>query len=73
MLSAVGQVKITKQAISLGAEYYIVKPFEIELLIKRIRDIKYYKPTTSTSQNSFASREININFVAKYNPSLSIV
>jgi len=40
MLSAVGQVKITRQAISLGAEYYIVKPFDIELLIKRIRDIK---------------------------------
>ena len=35
MLSAVGQAKITQQAINLGAEYYVVKPFDIELLIKR--------------------------------------
>ena len=34
MLSAVGQDKITQKAISLGAQYYIVKPFEIKLLIK---------------------------------------
>ena len=38
MLSAVGQDKITGQAIGLGAEYYVVKPFDIELLIKRIRE-----------------------------------
>ena len=44
MLSAVGQDKITQKAITLGAEYYIVKPFDIELLIKRIREIKYFKP-----------------------------
>ena len=62
MLSAVGQVKITQQAINLGAEYYIVKPFDIELLIKRIRDIKFYKPA-SASQSSFASREIKVPYI----------
>lgn len=40
MLSAVGQDTITKKALMLGAEYYMVKPFEIDLLIKRIRDLK---------------------------------
>ncbi len=40
MLSAVGQDKITQKAISLGAEYYVVKPFDIEILINRIRQIK---------------------------------
>ena len=44
MLSAVGQEKITQKSIALGADYYIVKPFDIELLIKRIREIKNYKP-----------------------------
>ena len=63
MLSAVGQVKITKQAINLGAEYYIVKPFDIEVLIKRIRDIKYYKPISSSSQGSFSSREIRVPYI----------
>ena len=39
MLSAVGQDKITQKAIVLGAEYYVVKPFDIELLIKRIEKL----------------------------------
>ena len=45
MLSAVGQSKITQKAIALGAEYYVVKPFDINLLMKRIRDLKFYRPT----------------------------
>ena len=53
MLSAVGQDKITQKAITLGAEYYVVKPFDIELLIKRIREIKFYKPNQSS--NNFIS------------------
>ncbi len=40
MLSAVGQDKITQSALSLGAEYYIVKPFELESLVMRIRQLK---------------------------------
>ena len=60
MLSAVGQDKITQQAISLGAEYYVVKPFEIELLIKRIRELKYYKPN---SKSNFIGREIKSQYI----------
>ena len=56
MLSAVGQDKITQKAITLGAEYYVVKPFDIELLIKRIREIKNFRPAQS---NTFLSRENN--------------
>lgn len=39
MLSAVGQDHITSQAINLGAKYYILKPFDTNILIKRIRSI----------------------------------
>ena len=56
MLSAVGQDKITQRAVELGAEYYVVKPFDIELLIKRIRDIKFFKPTQSNN-NLITSRD----------------
>ena len=49
MLSAVGQDKITQRAVALGAEYYVVKPFDIELLIKRIRDIKFFKPNQTNN------------------------
>ena len=55
MLSAVGQDKITQKAIALGAEYYVVKPFDIELLIKRIREIKFFKPTQGV--NHFITKE----------------
>ena len=61
MLSAVGQDKITQRAISLGAEYYVVKPFDIELLIKRIRELKNYIPTQRA--NSFIAREPKVKYV----------
>lgn len=54
MLSAVGQDKITRRAIELGAEYYVVKPFDIELLISRIRELKHYRPSQS---NNFISKD----------------
>jgi two-component system response regulator (stage 0 sporulation protein A) len=37
VFSAVGQSRITEKAISLGATYYIMKPFDIEVLLDRIR------------------------------------
>lgn len=61
MLSAVGQDKITQKAVSLGAEYYVVKPFDIELLIKRMKELKNFKP--SQTMNSFIGREIKPQYV----------
>ena len=64
MLSAVGQTKITQKAISLGAEYYVVKPFDIDVLINRIRDIKNYKPTpTSTADNCYDVKETKTKYI----------
>ncbi|WP_130807128.1 sporulation transcription factor Spo0A [Senegalia massiliensis] len=39
VLSAVGEDKITQRAISLGADYYVVKPFDFEVFMKRIRQL----------------------------------
>ena len=39
MLSAVGQDDVTAQAINLGAKYYILKPFKMDVLMKRIREL----------------------------------
>lgn len=39
VLSAVGQEQITQKAIGLGAEYYIVKPFSLDVLMKRINQL----------------------------------
>ena len=63
MLSAVGQDKITQRAISLGAEYYVVKPFDIEILINRIRQIKNYIPNNNNSNNVIA-REAKSQYIS---------
>ena len=63
MLSAVGQDKITQKAISLGAEYYVVKPFDIELLIKRIRELKNYKPSNNNSESNFISKDTKQQYI----------
>ncbi|PBE40168.1 sporulation transcription factor Spo0A [Clostridioides difficile] len=39
VLSAVGQDKITQSARNLGADYYIVKPFDFVVFINRIREL----------------------------------
>ena len=61
MLSAVGQDKVTQRAIELGAQYYVVKPFDIEVLINRIRQIKNYVPTNNG--NNFISREAKQQYI----------
>ncbi|WZL71428.1 sporulation transcription factor Spo0A [Clostridiaceae bacterium 35-E11] len=48
VLSAVGQDKITQRAISLGADYYVVKPFDFEIFIKRIRQLMGGATATSS-------------------------
>lgn len=39
ILSAVGQDKITQKAMNLGAQYYIIKPFDMNMLVDRIRQL----------------------------------
>ena len=39
ILSAVGQDKITQRAINLGASYYVVKPFDMDIFTKRLRQM----------------------------------
>ena len=36
VMSAIGQEKITQTAISMGAMYYVVKPFDIKKLVDRV-------------------------------------
>jgi len=66
MLTAFGQEEITKKAVELGAAYYILKPFDMEVLAQRIRQMISSKPATSfvTSprpQSSLANRGRNLD------------
>ena len=60
MLSAVGQEKITQKAIDLGAQYYIIKPFEIDVLIKRIRELKTFQVA---NRMSIINKEIKAPYI----------
>lgn len=39
MLTAFGQENITQRAVELGASYYILKPFDMDVLVNRIRQV----------------------------------
>lgn len=39
VLSAVGQDKITQNAIKLGVDYYVLKPFDMDIFIRRIKEM----------------------------------
>jgi two-component system response regulator (stage 0 sporulation protein A) len=59
VLSAVGQDKITQKAINLGADYYIVKPFDLNILIERVRELTETNPviTKTKSANNFENKK----------------
>jgi two-component system response regulator (stage 0 sporulation protein A) len=61
ILSAVGQENITKNAISLGAQYYFVKPFSLDLLAERIR--KLSRPIETESINKTSTMNSKSPFV----------
>lgn len=60
MLSAVGQDRVTTQAINLGAQYYILKPFEMDVLIKRIRELT---KTPQTNPSNFLTKDAKSSYI----------
>lgn len=52
MLTAFGQDAVTKKALDLGAQYYVLKPFDMDVLIERIRDLM--------AENIYAERSLAI-------------
>lgn len=52
MLTAFGQENITQKAVQLGASYYILKPFDMDILTNRIRQLVSNSSQTVTSSSS---------------------
>jgi len=46
MLSGIRHDAVTRRAYELGAEYYIIKPFELDVLADRIRMFRNFTPVT---------------------------
>lgn len=69
VLSAVGQDKITQRAINLGADYYVVKPFDFEILIKRIRQLT---GTSMTIPERKIPKNTNYAYISNPDPSKTL-
>ncbi|MDU2065564.1 MAG: sporulation transcription factor Spo0A [Sporomusaceae bacterium] len=54
MLTAFGQEGITQRVVELGADYYVLKPFNMDVLVSRIRQLA----TTLTSQRPVVAQAI---------------
>ena len=68
ILSEVTQEKITKQAIDLGADYYMLKPFDMDILTQRIRQLKKQgapKPVTEMIGVLRTSPNMQVNIEQK--------
>lgn len=65
VLSAVGQDKITQRAITLGADYYVVKPFDMDVFTKRIRQM-FNNVITSNDESKKAIPILNNNAEIRY-------
>ena len=52
MLSGIRHDAVTKRAYELGAEYYIIKPFELDVLADRIRMFRNFTPVSVKSEIS---------------------
>lgn len=70
ILSAVGQDKITQQAITLGADYYTVKPFDMEVFTKRIGEMFNSAPTIqeSSAQSNRVSYPTTSSYILTSEP-----
>lgn len=53
MLSALGDESITKQALDLGADFFIVKPFDMDVLVKKIYELHSKFSEMKTSSSTF--------------------
>ncbi|MEC0271083.1 sporulation transcription factor Spo0A [Paenibacillus anseongense] len=56
MLTAFGQENITQKAVQLGASYYILKPFDMETLTNRIRQLVGNTQTNATTSSASSPR-----------------
>ena len=52
VLSAVGLDKITQTALALGVDYYVIKPFDMEVFIKRIRQMFHSNKNSNSVKRS---------------------
>lgn len=62
ILTSFGQENMTQRAVKLGADYYILKPFDLDTLGKRIRQLVgtyEVEPALNFNSNTIISKSVN--------------
>lgn len=67
VLSAVGQDSITQRAVEAGADYYVVKLFDMEILIKRIRQLVDNNAMVKETSGKSNYSSMSFNKISKSN------
>ena len=65
MLSGIRHDAVTKRAYDLGAEYYIIKPFELDVLADRIRMFRNFAPISVKSETVQPSADYSSGIIEK--------
>jgi two-component system response regulator (stage 0 sporulation protein A) len=64
ILTAFGQENITQKAVELGADYYVLKPFNMEVLLSRIRQLAgtltVQRPTNMVQVQTVKAQPIDV-------------
>jgi len=73
MLTAFGHENITQKAVELGASYYILKPFSMEVLAERIRQTSNTTPSPPPNKINYNSKIVSeLPYSHKNNQSLPL-
>lgn len=64
ILSAMSGERVIQRAMDLGAEYYVVKPFDMESMVNRIRQLKNVT-TNKPNMKPFFKNTVTINLETK--------
>ena len=64
-ISGIGQDSIVEDAFSLGASYYIMKPFDHEMLLKRIQSLKADKKKNMEGVHKIAQYETKMAYIER--------
>lgn len=65
VISAIGQERITEDAFLLGASYYIMKPFDHEMLLNRIQSLKTDRQKKRTEIRKVAPYETKMAYIER--------
>lgn len=67
IISAIGQEKVTEDAFRKGADYYIMKPFDKDMVVNRIKMLKQKNEYTKMQEIPFEGVNIEKKPLTRYN------